>query len=318
MLALTVSPILKLGARTSALAFLLAAGLLLADKAWAHGAIDAKIAELRERLLQSPEDAAVHFELADAYAEHGEWSEATKALSRSEELAPGLHPSELVRARIEMGMYRPSLAIEQLESFLVQYPKHSARTRALVLKARALREVDRFEEALATYGAALAGNADSEVFQETADVYAARQRIAEAAEVLATGLARLGPDPSLLVRALRHELALGRFDLALSRVDALRQSSPQPEEWMAKRATVLEQAGRKAEARAAWLSLQSHIASLPALQRGNKLLLDIAQSARLALGDAGGASPRSIIFPPAPVKAPPASPTPSATSLHNP
>jgi hypothetical protein len=74
---------------------------------------------------------------------------------------------------------------------------------------------------------------------------------------------------------------------------------------MARRAEVLEQAGRSAEARAAWQSVIAHTAALPAIERGSYGMRLLAEKAQRALG---------IVAAPSPVSAPPATPL-SATSI---
>ena len=53
---------------------------------------------------------------------------------------------------------------------------------------------------------------------------------------------------------------------------------------MAKRAALLAQAGRRAEARAAWQALIDHLAALPNLERGSHAMSILAEQAREALG----------------------------------
>jgi len=79
------------------------------------------------------------------------------------------------------------------------------------------------------------------------------------------------------------EIMTGQFDSALTRVDQLQQFAPRPEPWMAKRASLLAQAGRVSESRAAWQSLLAHLSALPNLERGSKPMNLLAEQARQAL-----------------------------------
>ena len=78
----------------------------------------------------------------------------------------------------------------------------------------------------------------------------ARGKPAEAVRALDEGIARLGPLPSLALPAVDLEIGLQRWDSALARLDALLRQAPNNAAWMARRADVLERAGRFDEARA--------------------------------------------------------------------
>src|SRR6185295_16944792 len=99
----------------------------------------------------------------------------------------------------------------------------------------ALAALGQTEASLADYRAALltAGPPEPDLVRETADELAALGRPDEAVEVLANGIEKLGPIPSLTLRAMDLEMATGRFDAALVRVDAMQKTAPRPEPWMA-------------------------------------------------------------------------------------
>ena len=73
------------------------------------------------------------------------------------------------------------------------------------------------------------------------------------------------------------------FEAALRRVEEARQGAPRPEPWMARRATVLAQAGRIEESRAAWKALAKHLESLPDQERTSHAMSRLAEEARQAL-----------------------------------
>ncbi len=97
------------------------------------------------------------------------------------------------------------------------------------------------------------------------------------------GIEKLGPIPSLVIRAMDLEIATKNFAAALTRVEAMRQSAPRPEPWMAKRASILAQAGRIQESRAAWQALVEHLAALPNLERGSHAMSKLTAEAKQAL-----------------------------------
>lgn len=100
------------------------------------------------------------------------------------------------------------------------------------------------KEALDDLRAALAANpeAQPDLVVEVAQALACGGLADEAVRVLEAGVKRLGPIPSLQLKILEVELNAGRYDSALSRLDAMQRSAPRPEPWMEKRASILAQA----------------------------------------------------------------------------
>lgn len=259
-----------------------AALALAIPTALGHGAIDERIAELTADLALAPGDVTLRFQLAEAHCQHEDWQAALRELARVEELAPGRFPIDLLRGRTELGARRAGEAKAALDRFLAAHPRNP---QALVFRARALELLGKPDACLADFRAALAASTHPEpdLFQEAAEALAFRGHRGEAVRVLAAGIAKLGPVPSLVLEAMSLEIGTGQFDAALSRVDAMQKSAPRPEPWMAKRASVLEQAGRRAEARAAWEALIVHLAALPNLERGSHSMSLLAEQAQQAL-----------------------------------
>ncbi len=78
---------------------------------------------------------------------------------------------------------------------------------------------------------------------------------------LETGLERLGHPVTLELKALEVETGAGYHDEALRRLERLAVSAVRPETWLARKANLLEQVGRDAEA------LAAHRATLEAIRR---------------------------------------------------
>lgn len=269
------------GARFSRCA-LVAAVLLVPAAVRAHGDLHQRIGQLMAEIARQPDDAQLHLALASVYCQHGEWKFALAETEAVERLAPGLHLADFLRSEALLGDGKPAEARALLDRLIATQPKNF---RALTLRARALAALGQPAACVADYRAALRAVAQPEpdLVQETADALVACGQSDEAVQALGDGIARLGPIPSLMLRAMELEVATGRFDAALSRIDAMQKSAPRPEPWMAKRAELLTQAGRPAEARAAWQALIAHLAALPNLQRGSHAMSLLAERARQAL-----------------------------------
>ena len=128
-------------------------------------------------------------------------------------------------------------------------------------------------------------NPEPDLYLEVVDALQVQQRNEDAAQVLATGIAKLGNIPGLVLRALDLEIAIGRIDLALTRVDAMQCKAPRPEPWMARRASMLAKVGRVDEARTAWQTLSDHLAKLPNLERGSHAMSVLAEESQKALAE---------------------------------
>lgn len=264
--------------------------IALAGSAFGHGAYHERLAQLATELEKNPNDPALHFQLADLNGQHGDWQMSLLNLDRVDELAPGKYLTALLRGQAWLTGGQPAKAKAALDLLLAAHPECA---RAWLFRARAAQRLGDAPGSLADYREALRRTPvpEPDLVQETADALAAQGREKEAVQVLAAGLEKLGAVPSLVLRAMDLEIATKHFDAALSRVDAMQKSAPRPEPWMARRASVLAQAGRLEESRAAWQALVEHLAALPNLERGAHAMSKLAEDARQALAALAGLSP---------------------------
>ncbi len=270
--------------------------VLSAGTALGHGGFHQRLAQLAVALEKSPNDPALHFELADVNGQHGDWQMALLNLDRVEELAPGKFPTSLLRGQAWLTGGQPGKAKTALDALLAGQPEHA---RGRLLRARAAQRLGDAAGSLADYREALRRTPapDPDLLQETAGALAAGGFPEEAVRVLAAGMEKLGPIPSLVLRAMEVEIATGNFDAALARVEDLRKSAPRPEPWMARRASVLAQAGRIEESRAAWQALVTHLEALPNLERGAHAMSKLAEDARHALASLANLTPSATSNP---------------------
>ncbi len=270
--------------------------VLSAGPALGHGGFHQRLAQLAVALEKSPNDPALHFELADVNGQHGDWQMALLNLDRVEELAPGKFPTSLLRGQAWLTGGQPGKAKTALDALLAGQPEHA---RGRLLRARAAQRLGDAAGSLADYREALRRTPapDPDLLQETAGALAAGGFPEEAVRVLAAGMEKLGPIPSLVLRAMEVEIATGNFDAALARGEALRKSAPRPEPWMARRASVLAQAGRIEESRAAWQALVTHLEALPNLERGSHAMSKLAEDARHALASLANLTPSATSNP---------------------
>jgi predicted Zn-dependent protease len=274
--------------------------------AFGHGGLHERLAQLAADLEKNPNDARLYFELADVNCQHGEWQASLLNLDRVDELAPGKYLTGLLRGDAWLTGGQPEKAKKALDSLLGAHPECA---RGWLLRARAAQRLGDGPGSVADYREALARTVvwEPDLVCETADALVSQGCGKEAAQVLAAAIGKLGNVPALVQRSLEREIAAKDFDAALRRVEALRQTAPRPEPWMARRASVLAQAGRIEESRAAWQALLDHLAALPNLQRGSHSMSKLAEEARFALSSLDSLSPQ---VPPASAAAPQRIPPP--------
>ena len=262
----------------------LTVSILLArtETAVGHGGFHERMDYLIEELAKTPSDPVLRFELAGLLAQHGDTQLALQSLDKVDALVPGKFPTDLIRGEAFLVARDFSKAKEVLGRQLTSHPETA---RAWLLRARAERELGQQAASFADYREALkrTSSIQPDVVQELADALAAANRQTEAVEVLNEGIQKLGKIPSLMLRALDLEIEMKDFDAALRRIEQARADAPRPEPWLARRATVLAQAGRSEESRAAWKALIERLDSLPQNERSSRAMTNLRDEAREAL-----------------------------------
>lgn len=242
-----------------------------------------ELLELQTRAVEnSPSDPVARFELASSHAQHGDLALALQDLDRVDELAPGKYLTDFVRGQAYSVAHDFAHAKDALDRHLAAHPESAP---AWSLRARAERELGESDASLADYREALKRTSapEPDLVQEVAGALADAGNKTEAAEVLATAIARLGPIPSLVLRDIELETETKNFDAALRRVEQARHAAPRPEPWMARRATILAQANRVAESYAAWKELIAHLDALPERERNASAMIAFRAQATQAL-----------------------------------
>lgn len=276
------------------------AGMIFASfvPASAHGTHSTLLARVDERLAAQPSSGDLWYQRGVLEFEHEDWAAAAVDFEKAQRHAPGKFPVLWWQGRILDQQGNFTDAKSALDRFLAETPGHWG---GLASRARVEAKLGRHKESLDDFRAALAANPEAQPdgVNEVAQALAHNGLTDEAVRVLEAGMKRLGPIPSLQLKVLEMEVAAGRCDSALSRLDAMQRSAPRPEPWMEKRASILAQAGRPGESRAAWQALVSHLRSLPANERDSHAMARLAERARQALA-ALAAFNQAPVFNPSP------------------
>jgi tetratricopeptide (TPR) repeat protein len=266
--------------------------LFVVGPASAHGDLDRQIAEVTARIAAQQARpvnvgtrAVLHFERGELHRLHGDWARAEADYDMAIRYQPDLHPVDLGRGRMLLDMGRPRDAKAVLERFLRNWPNHPE---GLLVHAQILVKLGWGGKAVRFIDQAIA-----RISQPEPDYYLARVEIlvslgpaqlSRAVAGLDEGIARLGPVVALETRAIELDVELGRWASALSRVDRQAAATIRKDLWLARRADILDSAGRRAEARASRQQALQVIASLPPPLRTRKTTVDLEQQLVAALG----------------------------------
>ncbi len=256
---------------------------LLGGLARGHGGYHEELQRTDDEIAAHPHDGQHWYRRGLLNVLHGEWQTALVDLERADRLEPGKYATDWLRAQALMAGGRFEAAKSVLDDFVTKHPLHAG---ARAARARVLEKLKQHRAALEDFRAAVINtqNPEPDLLIEVAEALVTQKHTDEAADLIELHLKRIGHSPGLVMKALELDVALGRIDAALSRVDAMQKSAPRPEPWMAKRADVLEQCGRADDARAAWMALRDHILALPNLERGAHSMSRILEQAQIALG----------------------------------
>ena len=258
-----------------------AAGMLGCCLAFAHGDLHERITALAAQITAAPSAAPLYLQRAELSRQHADWQAALADCDKAQLLDPATDGA-LLRGRILLESGRPLDALLVLDGYVGRHPQH---TQAWACRARTLAMLGRHAEAIAGFREALQRSPQPEpdLYVECAAALTAQGNAKAAVQVLDEGLAKLGAIPSLALRAIDIDLAMQNFEAALVRVELIRQHAPRPEPWMAKRASVLAQAGRLQDSHAAWQALVAHLAKLPEPERRSHAMSKLMAQARQAL-----------------------------------
>ena len=223
--------------RTALAGAVLAASLVAALGAYAHGTLPERLVLASRQVAASPEAAEPLLRRADLQRRAGDWGAALADLRQAALRAPNLPALELLRARIYLDRGDPEGSLPPLARLLLALPCHVA---ALVQQGHALRALERPLDAAGSYAAAAGcgGLADPQLVMDHAGALldAGEIHTGAALATLDRGIEALGSVPALVRRAVEIEVAAGRLDAACARVDRQLIHTPSSPDWHARRA----------------------------------------------------------------------------------
>lgn len=260
-------------------------GLLAAPDVLAHEGSDADIQRLDAAVAASPLDASLWQSRAVYLRRAGEFARADSDLDRAVELGLAVEVAQRDRGliRLEAGRFAEAEAV--LRSARQLAPSEPP---ILLAHARALVGCERFDEAAQTYAelVELAPQTGPDVRLEQVRAIAAcdgTDGLGAAIAAADASIAAIGSVPALEQIALDLELRAGRIDAALARLDRIASKPGRRDTVLLQRAEVLEQAGRKEAAKAAYADALAAIETLTETRRATSAARQTEAQARDAI-----------------------------------
>lgn len=230
-------------------------------------------AQLDRLIAAFPDQPEFYLQRAEVAREDGAWTAAESDLRRALQLDPRLRRAHVQLAEVFIARGDLIKAGRHATEALALDPRDAE---ALVLRARARARQGEAEAAFADFSAAI-----RLLEAPSPDLFLARAALPVGAERalhgIEEGLERIGPARPLMERALELELALGRSDAALARLDALAATGGRRDLLLKRRGDILSAAGRRTEGRAAYGQALAAIAALPEWLRTTPETLRTAQ-----------------------------------------
>jgi tetratricopeptide (TPR) repeat protein len=272
--------------------FLLIACLLsAASRLYAHGDLHEQIKQVTEQIVKDPKNAELYLKRGELHRAHQEWDEAQADYARAIGLDPGLFVIDFTRGRLFLEAGWPHSAKVSLDRFLRRQTNH---VEALTARARALVKLEQRLDAVRDYTEAIrhASTGRPELYIERAQALAAEgeTHFPEALRGLDEGMQKMGPLVTLQLYAIDVELKRKNFDAALERLEKIAAQSPRKETWLARRGEILQQAGRREEARKAYDSALQAIGTLPPARRNVPAMIELEKRIKTAIEDTQSSS----------------------------
>lgn len=245
----------------------------------AHPGARERLELLSQEIAADPSDAELYLRRGQVYHHEDRWDAALADYQRAAELGIDPDLADLARGETLQQAGRPAQARGYLDRLLARRPDHP---RALLLRGRALSTLGRAAAAADDYSRALdlSPRASPDFYLEVVRALRRAKRDGEALKRTDEGLERLGPLSVLAAAAIDIEVANGRYERALERLDRIAAGSGFAERWLVRRAEILELRGSPEEACEAFEAALEALERRPENRRSTRILRQLEQRAR--------------------------------------
>ena len=268
------------GVRLLCLPLLLISALSL--PAWAHEGLYEQLVAVTQQIRKAPRNPQLYLKRGELYRLLQQWDNALDDYRRARQLKPDMLETDFYCGRMWFEAGEPQRAKPALDAFLKNTPQHGE---ALLMRARVYEKLKDYRASAADYSHALSSmlGPKPDYFIERAKVQLADGKHADALRGLDEAIKQFGPLVTLQTQAIEIELQQAHWDSALARLDRLTSPAPRKESYLARRGEILLQAGRAAEARAAFSESLQSIEALPIRLRQTRAMLALEKRVRAAL-----------------------------------
>ena len=237
----------------------------------AHDGLHEQIIAVTKKIAKEPNNANLYLKRAELYRLHEEWKNSEKDFNRAEKLNPNLAVVDLGRGKLWLDAKRFSSAKSALERFLTKEPNSFE---AVLTLARVSSKLNQTENAVKyfTQAIALSPKDSAEIYLERSLLLGERGRFDEALRGLDEGIERFGGLVVLQNAAIDLEVKRKHYDAALTRLDKLAATMPRKESFLLKRGEILLKAGKKCEARKAFIESLNAIETLSDFRKNVRAL----------------------------------------------
>jgi tetratricopeptide (TPR) repeat protein len=271
-----------------ALFCLLALGvpLLTPGPGVAHEEPDVELEEVEEEIREHPEVATGYLHRAELQRTRRQWAAATADLQTAARLDPEMAVIDLSLAGLLLEANNPAPALEAVERYLARRPDdasaHLLKARILVRLGSRRPAIDQFTRGIDLARTSAGKGAQPDDYLQRARLQSCEGDEDDALRGIEDGLSQLGDAITLQLLAIDLELARSHWDAALARLAKIEAVARRKESWIARRAEVLAQAGRRGQALAAYAEAASAISNLPASLRETPATRELAAKVRAA------------------------------------
>jgi len=271
--------------KSSILPILLASVVLMPwGAALAHGALDARIASLSERIAEHPDDKHLYAMRAELYSEHGQLRKAQEDLARVRRIDPAWSEVDLVLARCLMRDGKLTQALDSITAFRKREPDNLEGLRAEAEITFGLKRWRAAEDLYTRYlSEATRPEPDHYLSAAEAIVQQGKAHLGRALSLLDQGIVKLGDVPVLRERAIRIAIQADDYADALQRVQTALSAAHHAERWLALRGDILSKQGQVEQARDAYLASMEAISQRSEARQHSPAMVELRQAVEASL-----------------------------------
>lgn len=233
----------------------------------AHDDPSNRIKALTRQIQVNPNNAALLLKRGTLLRQAEHYEEALRDFEQAAKRDRALRETDYQRGLTLLQLKRAAKAKPFLDRYIAEFPKDA---QALATRARTLLALGDNRSAAVDFSRAIAESPLPGYYLERAKAQAAAGRIAEALEGLDRGLSRLGVLGSIQRAAIDLEISRNNIDGAIARVNSMAAITGRADIWLARRGDILHEAGRRGEARAAYIQALAAIETLPTRRKRSK------------------------------------------------